>query len=468
MFRSPSWSRWTVTVLALTIAFTCFGFAASKTTAAPPPVNTFVLIGTGQGAGSTSFASQISAIGGTVVNNYPAIGVVIATSSDASFLAAAQALPGVQNAVQDFEVNWLPSNEQSVSSAETATSIASDPRVPLQWALGQIHADQTYAAGYTGAGARVVVLDAGIITDHPDIKANLNLTLSKSFVPGEGLNPPAGVFNHGTHVAGIIAAPVNGTGIQGVAPKAEIVAVKVLRASGSGQFSWLIEGLEYAASIGADVANMSLGATFDRINAGGDGAGSLIAALNRAINHATQAGILCVSAAGNEAVNLDSRLWSIPAQSGNGIAIAATGPEGWALTGASTNFDRAASYTNYGQSVVNLAAPGGDAALPGNDTCTVAGIARPCWVFDMVFAPGGYTVAKNGTKSFLWFWAAGTSMAAPHVSGTAALIVGKYGHIGPTKLKSILQQTSDDIFTSGADAFSGNGRINAARALGLQ
>src|SRR6185369_16433897 len=186
-------------------------------------------------------------------------------------------------------------------------------------------------------------------------------------------------FSHGTHVSGIIASPINGNGIVGVAPKAEIVNVKVLEsATGSGAFSWIINGIMYAASstVQADVINMSLGATFDRINAGGGGTGPLIAALNRAINFATQQGVLVVSAAGNEAVNLDSRLWSIPAQSGNGMAVSALAPVGFFSPFGSTNTDLLASYSNIGKSVVSVGAPGGDFVYPGNDLCTVAGITR--------------------------------------------------------------------------------------------
>ena len=433
----------------------------------------YVIVVQSQSASATAAVAAHAASLGTVNAELDAIGVVTATSSDPNFAAAIAADPNVDDVGEDPLIPWV-NNERVVDAGFNADGLLPpanvEPRSPLQWNLRVIHADQTAAngdRGNTAVRARVAVLDSGIVTDHIDIQQNLNLGLSKSFVPTEpNLDPPPNTFNHGTHVAGIVAAPINGVGVQGVAPDAELVAVKVLNAAGSGQFSWLLPAIEYASGplVHADVINMSLGAVFDRINTGGakgpaGGTGPLMAALNRAINHAQANGTLVVSAAGNNAVNLNGRLASIPAQSGNGMAVSATAPIGWATFAnpADANYDFLASYSNIGRSVVNVAAPGGDASFPGNQNCTVAGVTRPCFVFDFVLSPAA---SNNG-----YFFAAGTSMSAPHVSGVAALIVGKYGHMSPSQLRARIEQTADDLFKPGVDDQSGSGRVNALRAL---
>lgn len=279
---------------------------------------------------------------------------------------------------------------------------------------------------------------------------------------------PLDDFNHGTHVAGIIAAPANGIGTAGVANEAEIVAVKVLSAyTGSGSFGGIIQGIVYAADIDADVINMSLGAVLPRTGFWDDngtpdpgddiwvGANEVTALMNvtsRATRYAHERGTVVIASAGNESIDRDhdGSLLVLPADCSDVIAIAATGPVGWA-DDPTTDLDLPASYSNYGQSRISFAAPGGDFQL------YPAGL----WYLDMVLSPGGYS---GGLPA--WYWAAGTSMAAPHATAVAALIIGQHGgKMHPAEVEAALRASADDLGKPGNDDFYGAGRVNAAQAV---
>jgi len=396
---------------------------------------------------------QIFRAGGAVTSKLHQIGVVVATSDNPDFAKKASKIKGVMTAVQDEWVQWVNPQVCEEEGSVRSLSIGSDETFwPYQWAPRAIYAPDAWDAGARGAGVRVAILDGGIASNHLDLDGNIDFGASTSFVPGFNFNEEAaGAFWHGSHVAGIVAAEDNERGTIGIAPAATIIGVKVLH-DGGGYFSWLIQGILYAADVAdADLINMSLGALYARNSRG---AAQLNSALGRAMNYAYQAGVTIVASAGNDYLDLDhAGPWvSMPAEAQHVICVSATGPIGFAYGG--TDFDRPASYTNYGHSLVDFAAPGGDFMLYPNGY----------WYYDMVMAPT-YVL---GTSHY-YSWAAGTSQAAPHVTGVAALIIEAHGgSMHPAQIKAILQQSADDLGKPGNDEYYGMGRINAFKAVTIK
>ncbi|HET7768428.1 MAG TPA: S8 family serine peptidase [Chloroflexota bacterium] len=400
----------------------------------------------------------IVAAGGSVKFSHNGTGLAWVSSDSADFVAQAMATGLFGFVVADQVVQWQPDARQ-IEMDDAAIDPSNDTFYPIQWAPRAIDAPAAWAAGCDGSGVRVAILDGGIYSAHPDLNDNIDTARSISFVAGQPYNNDTGTFWHGTHVAGIVAAEDNNIGVVGIAPKATIIGVKVLH-NGTGSFGAVISGILHAAApiadggAGADIINMSLGATFPKAG----GAGTLIGALAKAVNYADRHGVLVVSAAGNNGLDLDhaKSVTSVPAQSGSGMAVSATAPVGWAL--GATNFARLASYSNYGVSVVNVAAPGGDFAYPGNENCTMATatstITRPCWVFDLVLS----------TSRAGYSWAAGTSMAAPAASAVAAIIKQANSGISLGDLKARLEASSLDLGKKGTDPIYGRGWVNALRA----
>jgi subtilisin family serine protease len=392
---------------------------------------------------------QIALANGEMTAGIKQIGVAVASSSDPKFIDKASKIRGIRSVVLNPVVEWggpEPIVEEMGSKTYVPKYFGS------QWNLFIIHAAPGFDAlgvwtpgawdlGARGEGARVFVLDSGIDSHNPDISPNLNTALCKSFVPNEDWEAsPAIIFSHGTHVAGIIAAaqtdPVatNDWGIIGVAPKAELVAVKVLsEISGTGLLSYLNEGIVWAADNGADIINMSLGGLLPSRSGWWVGdfhvtakmVGEMLHATQRAITYAYQKGATMVAAAGNSNIDADHDQNQIilPAQLAQVIAVSAT--DAW---------DMPWYGTNYGQSLISFAAPGD-------------------WILSDI----------NNNKFAYW---SGTSQAAAHVAGVAALIIGQNGgSLHPAQVESVLKQSADDLGKPGNDDYYGKGRVNAYKAV---
>lgn len=419
-------------------------------------------------------AAAVAAAGGTVRYASAGAGLAVVDSNNPGFAAALNSSRAVRSVTEDMVLNFKMPGTFGDIDAEAITP-GTETFWNTQWAPKAIEAPAAWNAGFTGAGVTVAVIDGGIHSTHIDIAPRLNTALSTSFVPPGTLpagqfgcnsgayNCDSGTFWHGTHVAGIVAAPANNLGTIGIAPDATIVGVKALH-GGTGSFGSVIAAILYSADIDADIINMSLGADIPR---GGRDVADLMTALNRAVNYATARGSLVVVAAGNDGFDMDAErnLITVPAESGNAIAVSATGPFGMAY--GATDYSRPASYTNYGNSIVWVSGPGGDFAWPTNEGCSLpripsGAVALPCWAFDMVVGPArGGTAAGNGSYS----WSAGTSMAAPAVAGVAALIKQRFPNATPAQLKTKLAQSATDEGKPGQDAFHGHGFINARRAV---
>lgn len=459
-FRRITVKRWTILLVVLAL----FLFAAAPQVAAQADSQSYLILARGNSL-SGDLADQVADAGGELTRTMPQVGLAVATSSNPDFATQLERARGIRSVVSNLNVQWIDPGQQVVLEQfdNPPNSGDDDPFFDLQWGHDAVDAPEAWNAGYFGAGARVAVLDTGFDLTHPDLTPNINLGLSEDFT-GEGLQYTLpDVFSHGTHVAGTIAAADNALGVVGVAPEAELVLVKVLGDAGTGTFADVIAGIVHAADVDADVINMSLGATLLK---SGDPdadepytareANELKNAINRAVSYAYQSGTTVIASAGNDARDgdKDKNAIHVPSDASHAVSISATGPLGWAVD-PSTDLDVPAFYTNFGRSVIDFAAPGGNVDFDlqdSGDLCIVGPVINVCWAFDLVFSTG------NGG----WYWSAGTSMASPHTSGVAALIIGANGgDMHPSHVEAALRSSADDLGQPGNDPFYGQGRVNA-------
>jgi subtilisin family serine protease len=395
-----------------------------------------------------TFVSSAQAAGGTVTFQHADAGLAVVRGLNDKQAEALAKTTGAVDSVADIGITLrLGTLGEQVEGEDVHADTFSPANAimyPYQWHLRVIGADQAWAAGRLGSpDVTVAVIDTGVSYEHADLVGRVDLSRSVSFVPSDdadvavlfpGKHPVTDLFYPGTHVAATISS--NAHVAAGVTAKVTIIGVKVLSRWGQGTFSGVLEGVIWAADHGADVANMSIGDMMEKA-----GNGKYIAMMQRAFNYAHRKGTLMVVSAGNESIDLDhnGNQYMMYCDAPNVVCVSATGPN-----------DEVTWYTNYGRSAISVAAPGGTIADRVWAACSRTSLLVP------------YCQNSDEVLGLL-----GTSMAAPHVSGLAALIVEDIGHGKPSQVKARLQQSAEDLGAKGTDPYYGKGRISVPRALGL-
>lgn len=471
----------TVTGLALTVAG--LGVPAG---AAPSSTQTFTVVAE-DGVTADVALAEIAAAGGTVVSRIDDVGVFQVTSDQTDFAARTAAAGALVGAVEQKAIGHKPRldpvEQEALLAAATGKGSGArkskrmDPLDDKLWGLDMIRADRARKVEPGDRRVTVGVLDTGLDASHPDIAPNFNWALSRNFAPdmpevdGEcevaSCLDPVGTDDggHGTHVAGTIGAAANGFGLSGVAPKVSLVELKGGQDSGYFFLEPVVQSLMHAGRAGLDVVNMSFYVDPWLYNCTANPADSpehqaeqraIIKAMKRALNFAHKRGVTLVGSLGNNHEDLgDPRIdtsspdfgdpppypreidndscWDLPVEGPHVIGVSAIGPSG-----------KKAAYSNYGTEQIGIAAPGGwfrDGF--GTDTFRTYGNLILSTYPEKVLKEDGLVDAdgnidpsaeglvfkecKSNGECGYYRYLQGTSMASPHASGVAALIVSKHG-----------------------------------------
>jgi len=426
------------------------------------------------GAVPAGFAAQVAALGGSVLWVSPGSGLAAVAGLHRDAATTLASKRGIRAVDEDQALTiGLPATvvagEALPDALESQTNPAAAFFFGLQWNMRAVHADAAWAAGLLGSDkVSVFVLDSGIDYLNIDLNGLVDLTRSTDrlgtflvdgvpFTEAESVAahfPGRRAFTdllfHGTHVAATISSLA--LGAAGVTSRTKLVAVKVCAYIDICPFSSIIDGVIYAADHGADVINLSVGGGFTKA-----GNGRFVGLINKTFNYARSKGVTIVVAAGNDTLDLnhDGNNYQTFCNTPAVICVAATGPTNQASDfGPWINVDAAADYTNFGSSVINVAAPGGN-----RSTFVWAACSRTSLV---VRDDSGDLICQTAN---VFIGVQGTSMATPHVAGTAALLVPIVGR-NPGLIKARIQQSADDLGKPGTDPFYGKGRLNVARAVG--
>ncbi|MEM7826937.1 MAG: S8 family serine peptidase [Candidatus Aenigmatarchaeota archaeon] len=321
-----------------------------------------------------------------------------------------------------------------------AQMVPNDPYYKYQWHLdnakyGGIQMEEAWDITTGDNSVIVAILDTGIAYENykqgrtqyckaPDL-ANTCFVQGYDFVNGD--THPNDDNSHGTHVAGTLAQSTNNKlGVAGIAFNTCLMPIKVLDRQGSGSYANIAAGIRYAVDNGAKVISLSLGGSSDS------------ATLKDAVKYAYEKGATVIAACGND---------NMP------ICLYPAAYDDYVIAVGATQYDETkAPYSNYGPSL-DLVAPGGNNNLDQNQDGYADGVLQQTF--------------KNSRSvcSFAYYFFQGTSMAVPHVSGIAALLIANGNAVTPNEVRAALQETAKDLGSVGWDNIYGYGLVNAYAAL---
>ncbi|WP_200429279.1 S8 family serine peptidase [Streptomyces sp. NE5-10] len=406
---------------------------------------------------TTAVRNAVAANGGSVFSSFDAIGVVVAHSTSASFATTMRGVAGVQK-VGATRTSDVPADAYNPALPANPAQSAAPTTEPVRSDMTQIKADQAWAVNPGSATVKVGILDTGVDDQHQDLAPNFNAADSVSCAYGKA-DTRAGAWRdvdqHGTHVAGTVAAAKNGKGAIGVAPGVRISSVRIAEPGSTLFFAEnTICGLVWAGDHGFKVTNNSYYTDPWQFNCPNNlDQAAILEGVGRAQAYADGKGSLQVAAAGNSNVDLANKTTDssspndstpvsrtitndcldIPAELPGVVTVAANGTSGTSK----------ASFSNYGRDVIEVSAPGESV----------------------------YSTVPGGKYSSL----SGTSMASPHVAGVAALLASANPAYTPADLRAKLGEHATDLAcpsdarctgTTAKNSFFGEGRVDALKAVG--
>ncbi|MER7598124.1 S8 family serine peptidase [Streptomyces hydrogenans] len=406
---------------------------------------------------TTAVRNAVAANGGSVFSSFDAIGVVVAHSTSASFATTMRGVAGVQK-VGATRTSDVPADAYNPALPANPAQSAAPTTEPVRSDMTQIKADQAWAVNPGSATVKVGILDTGVDDQHQDLAPNFNAADSVSCAYGKA-DTRAGAWRdvdqHGTHVAGTVAAAKNGKGAIGVAPGVKISSVRIAEPGSTLFFAEnTICGLVWAGDHGFKVTNNSYYTDPWQFNCPNNlDQAAILEGVGRAQAYADGKGSLQVAAAGNSNVDLANKTTDssspndstpvsrtitndcldIPAELPGVVTVAANGTSGTSK----------ASFSNYGRDVIEVSAPGESV----------------------------YSTVPGGKYSSL----SGTSMASPHVAGVAALLASANPAYTPADLRAKLGEHATDLAcpsdarctgTTAKNSFFGEGRVDALKAVG--